>query len=38
MTTQALNREWSTRDRIEAAFFGAVISLGLPVLLFVAAQ
>ena len=38
MTTQALTHEWTTREKIEAAFFGTVIGLGLPALLFVAAQ
>jgi hypothetical protein len=38
MTTQALRAEWTTSDKIEAAFFGIVIALVLPALLIVAAQ
>lgn len=38
MTTQVLRDEWTRREKMEAAFFGVVIALGLPALLFVAAQ
>ena len=38
MITQALKPAWTTQDKIECAFFGTLIGLGLPALLVIAAQ